>query len=242
MIFHAALVTDKPILWKYKHDLYKHDMFEHDLYIKMTNMHKQIRPLKTHDKILVCEFVATPSPPEKPEKIGKEGEREEGESLIDAEKEKEKGREGKEGENTDSTESKEVIVWLCKYRHEVLVAHVVLCFYMYVYLVEFSRIVRDVLFLSLTLITLKDSEKDTAPSEKPEPSEGFTGKSAGDSTSKEVSDTIPLSPKAKGGKEKGGEEESSKKEAGSEKMNEDSSSELPAIKDEKQGRLRLSCA
>lgn len=66
--------------------------------------------MKTHGKILIYDFVATPSPPEKQEKIGKEGEREEGESLTDAEKEKDKGKVRKEAENTDSTESKEVSV------------------------------------------------------------------------------------------------------------------------------------
>ncbi|MCI4377369.1 hypothetical protein PGIGA_G00202870 [Pangasianodon gigas] len=80
----------------------------------------------------------------------------------------------------------------------------------------------------------EETEKDTAPSEMSELSEGFTRASAGDSKSKEASDTIPLSPKSKCGKEKGGEEESPKKEAGIEKMKEESSSEFPAIKDEKQ--------
>lgn len=89
--------------------------------------------------------------------------------------------------------------------------------------------VREIFCFSI----LKETEQDTAPSEKPEPSEGLTA----DSKSKEASDTIPSSPKARCGKEKGGEEESSKKEAGIEKMKEESSSELPAIKDEKQGSL-----
>lgn len=48
---------------------------------------------------------------------------------------------------------------------------------------------------------------------------------------------MPPSPKSKCGKEKGGEEENPKKEASIEKMKEESSSELPAVKDEKQGRL-----
>lgn len=107
---------------------------------------------------------------------------------------------------------------------------------MYVYLAEFS-IVRAVLFLSLSLVTtLKETEKDPAPSEKPEPSEGSVGASAGDSKSKETFDTVPPSPKAKCGKEKGGEEDSPKKEACIEKMKEESSSELSAVKDETQGR------
>lgn len=53
---------------------------------------------------------------------------------------------------------------------------------------------------------------------------------------------MPPSPKSKCGKEKGGEEENPKKEASIEKMKEESSSELPAVKDEKQGRLSLPCA
>lgn len=94
--------------------------------------------------------------------------------------------------------------------------------------------------LSLSPVTtLKETENDPAPSEKPEPSEGFIGASAGDSRSKETSDTIPPSPKAKCAKEKGGEEESPKKEACIEKMKEESSSEISAVKDEKQGRLSL---
>ncbi|KAI5609911.1 chromodomain-helicase-DNA-binding protein 3 isoform X1, partial [Silurus asotus] len=57
--------------------------------------------------------------------------------------------------------------------------------------------------------------------------------SAGDTKSKEVSDTIPPSPKSKCGKEKGGEE-SPIKDTGCEKVKEESFSELPAIKEEKQ--------
>ncbi|XP_060797598.1 chromodomain-helicase-DNA-binding protein 3 isoform X2 [Neoarius graeffei] len=80
----------------------------------------------------------------------------------------------------------------------------------------------------------EETEKDPAPSEKPEPSEGSVGASAGDSKSKETFDTVPPSPKAKCGKEKGGEEDSPKKEACIEKMKEESSSELSAVKDETQ--------
>ncbi|XP_046707759.1 chromodomain-helicase-DNA-binding protein 3 isoform X1 [Silurus meridionalis] len=78
----------------------------------------------------------------------------------------------------------------------------------------------------------EETEKDTALSEKPELSEGFTGASAGDSKSKEVSDTIPPS-QSNCGKEKGGEE-SPDKDTGCEKVKEESLSELHAIKEEKQ--------
>ncbi|KAF5905416.1 chromodomain-helicase-DNA-binding protein 3 isoform X3, partial [Clarias magur] len=81
----------------------------------------------------------------------------------------------------------------------------------------------------------EETEKVTAPSEKDEPSEGLTGASAGESRSKEASETIPPSPRSKTGKDKAGEADNPKKEASVEKMKEEFSSELPAVKDEKQG-------
>ncbi|XP_047675976.1 chromodomain-helicase-DNA-binding protein 3 isoform X2 [Tachysurus fulvidraco] len=78
--------------------------------------------------------------------------------------------------------------------------------------------------------TKEEIEQGSASSETPELSEGLTA----DSKSKESSDIFPSSPKPRCGKEKAGEEESPKEEAGIEKMKEETSSELPAGKDEKQ--------
>ncbi|XP_062850271.1 chromodomain-helicase-DNA-binding protein 3 isoform X1 [Trichomycterus rosablanca] len=81
--------------------------------------------------------------------------------------------------------------------------------------------------------TLKENEK-SSPIEKSESSEGSTAAGPGDSKSKAAPDTLPGSPKQNCEKEKGGEEEIPQKEAGSEKLKEEQSSDLPAVKDENQ--------
>uniref|UniRef100_A0A4W4DYK4 DNA helicase n=1 Tax=Electrophorus electricus TaxID=8005 RepID=A0A4W4DYK4_ELEEL len=89
--------------------------------------------------------------------------------------------------------------------------------------------------------TLVDgSEKDPPPSEQTEAPEGCTAVATGDSKSKATPEPSPPSPKEKCEREKGGEEESPKKESIAEKRKEESMSDLPAVKDENQGRLRFS--